>query len=307
MFESFYKQLEEMSGGRIVIDMYPSEGLVPFGEEFAALRSGVLDILHTEPWAWGGILPVADVEVMVSLFSPGPLESRVLFEERTDYENLPFGFGLLKVLREEYLEKEDAYYIRPIFGDVSGMFLKEPITKWGDLKGRKVWVVPLCAKVLEPTGMVTANIPPEEIYTSLATGIIEGVSWGGTSCGWDMGWHEVTSYFVKPNIQNICNCSYLMSPEAWQALPDDIQAIVEAAIIYNGNFIKNAYTYRELDREKRMVEEHGLTVIQLPPEEIQKYRQWSLRVLEELIQVDEASREAGEIIKDWLEFFSLLD
>jgi len=309
LFESFGEQCEALSDGRIKVDMFPGGGLVAWGEQLEALRMGTLDLYFCEPSLWKPLIPVTEMEMMATQLAAGAYAMKVLYDDRSDYEGLPFGFGLIEVVREAYLEQQGVYYILPSFNDVGNLFLKESISKYEDLKGRKVYVFPHIARVLAPrTGMVVVDLPPEELYTSLAAGIIDGVGYGAAACGWDMGWHEVTNYMVAwPYNYNPVQNAFLMTPEKWYALPDDIKAIVEAAFIQNIEYMKTAYYYRETYKKKVMEEDYGIEMIHLPQEEGDKYYRWVMEEVDEIMQEDEYCREAGELLKEWAKFYELID
>lgn len=97
-----------------------------------------------------------------------------------------------------------------------------------------------------------------------------------------------------------------MAPEKWNALPDDIKAIVEAAIIQNSEYMKTAYYYREEYKKKVMEDEYGIEMIYMPLEEGAKYNRWVMEELELIMQEDDYSREAGEIVKEWVKFYDIV-
>ena len=151
--------------------------------------------------------------------------------------------------------------------------------------------------------MVSVVIPPEELYTSLASGIIDGVEWGGCACGWDMGWHEVAKYVTFPHVLPVVTASYTMMPDTWESLPDDLKHIVETAVVLNSVDMRTAYRYREQEKLAIMEKDFGVTKITMSEEEQAFYRGLVLQTLDEYMEVDALSREAGEIVKAWLEHF----
>jgi len=306
LFESFGQEMEAMSNGRIKVDMFPGGGLIAWGEQMEALRMGTLDVYFMEH-IWKSLIPVTMIEMAATQLGPGAYPMKVLYDNRKDYEGLPFGFGLLDVVREAYLEQQGVYYILPSFNDVGNFFLKFPISKLEDLKGKKVYMYSHMAGVLAPrTGVVVVDLPPEELYTSLAAGIIDGVGFGAAACGWDMGWHEVTEYFLEsPSNYDPVQNALLMAPEKWYALPDDLKAIVENAFTQNIEYMKTAYYYRETYKKQVMEEDYGIQMINLPQEEVDKYHRWVMEEVDEIMEEDEYCREAGEMLKEWVKFYEL--
>jgi TRAP-type mannitol/chloroaromatic compound transport system substrate-binding protein len=99
--------------------------------------------------------------------------------------------------------------------------------------------------------------------------------------------------------------SLLMAPDKWHALPDDIKAIVKNAFTQNIEYMKTAYYYRETYKKKVMEEEYGIEMINLPQEEGDKYHRWVMEELDEVMGEDEYCREAGELVKEWVQFYDL--
>lgn len=304
LFEMFGERLEEMSGGRIVIDqLYWDGGLVPWDGTHNALKAGTLDIIFDWGEPWADNMPLAgNMEQIAGCLAQDIDQIWTLFGGYSGE-----GFGLTELFRQDYLEKVGLYYIAPHFSDRSALFLKDPIEKWNDLKGRRLFAGRVVGKILEPTGMVPVAIPPEELYTSLASGIIDGVEWGGTACGWDMGWHEVAKYAMLTYVKPVVPGSYVVTVDTWESLPDDLKNILEAAVIMNSNDIRTSYNYREAEKLAIMEQDFGVTAIYLSEEEQEYYREMVMETLDEYMTADEPSRIAGEKMYEWLRHFKLID
>ena len=305
LFEMFADRLEMMSDGRIIIDqLYWDGGLVPWDETHNALRAGTLDIIFDWGEPWLDNMPVSgNLEQISGILAQNIDQIWVLFG---GYGHP--GFGFTEILREEYKTKEDLYYIAPHFNDRSALFLKDPIDKLDDLKGRKLWMGRVTGQVLHPTGVANSVIPPEELYTSLASGLIDGVEWGACACGWDMGWHEVAKYIVvQPYVKPIVVSSYVVTPETWESLPDDLKSILEAAVHLNTFDMRTSYNYRESEKMAVMEKDWDVTAIYLPEDEQEYYRELVMNTLDEYMNEDSMSRTAGEKIYQWLKLVKLIE
>ena len=67
--------------------------------------------------------------------------------------------------------------------------------------------------------------------------------------------------------------------------------------------MRTAYRYREQEKLAIMEKDFGVTKITMSEEEQAFYRGLVLQTLDEYMEVDALSREAGEIVKAWLEHF----
>ena len=250
MFEQFGPRLEELSGGRIVVDKTFSSGeLAPWDDLVPALQSGLIDVAHV----WGDCVAKEVPALRQSHFAAQAMAGRpeVLW---TLYRDAPRGFGLEQIYREEFRDKANLHLVGSIFVDACTLALKDPIEKLEDLEGRPLWTSNDLAMTLEPSGMIYTPLAVEDIYTSLASGIIEGVEYGGISCAYDMRWYEVTNYIVLPELVAGNVQFFIVDGDQWDALPDDLKAICEAAVMDTAQFIKGNYSYNEAEYLKIMTE-----------------------------------------------------
>jgi len=299
MFERFGPRIEELSGGRIVVDKTFSSGeLAPWDDLVPALQSGLLDVAHV----WGDCVAEQVPVLQQSHFAAQAKGGRpeVLW---TLYRDPPRGFGLEQVYRDAFREQANIHLIGSIYVDACTLCLKEPIEKLEDLKGRPLWTSLDLATALKPSGMIYTQLPVEDIYTSLASGIIEGVEYGGISCAYDMRWYEVTDYIVLPELVAGNVQFFLMEGDKWDALPDDLKAICEAAVMDTAQFIKANYSYNEAEYLKIMTEEHGFQVIWLSEEEQKKFSQWHLEGLRQGVGQIPGGEKVVATIEKWLEFY----
>lgn len=299
MFERFGPRLEELSGGRIVVDKTFSSGeLAPPDDLVPALQTGLLDVAHV----WGDLVAEEVPALRQSHFAAQVRQGRpeVLW---TLYRDPPRGFGLEQIYREEFREKANLHLVGSIYVDACTLCLKEPIEKLEDLKGRPLWTSYDLAMALEPSGMVYTPLAVEDIYTSLASGIIEGVEYGGISCAYDMRWYEVTDYIVLPELVAGNVQFFLMEGDKWDALPDDLKAICEAAVMDTGQFIKANYSYNEADCLKIMTEEYGFNVIWLSEEEQKKFSQWHFAALQQGVGKVPGGARVVATIEEWLKLY----
>jgi len=302
MFERFGPRLEELSGGRIVVDKTFSSGeLAPPEDLVSALQTGLLDVAHF----WGDLVAKEIPAMAQSHFAAQAKGGNPQFLW-TLHGDPPRGFGLEQIYREECLDKANLHLVGTIFVDSCTLCLKEPIDKLEDLKGRPLWTSYDLAMALEPSGMVYTPLAVEDIYSSLATGILEGVEYGGISCAYDMRWYEVTDYIMLPDLMAGNAQQFVIHADKWNALPDDLKACVEASVMDTSRFIKTNYTYNEGEYLKIMQDEYGFQVLTLPEEEYKKFSTWHLASLEAGVGQAPGGDRVVETIRKWLEFYGAI-
>ena len=148
-------------------------------------------------------------------------------------------------------------------------------------------------------GAATVWFPGTECYTSLATGVVDAISYACASDYLEMGWDEVTDYWIRePYTQDTMAYWFCVNEDEWNELPDDLKAIVSIAV-EAGNMYE-LYDSPKVDAEAwEKAEERGIEVIDWSDADIVAYQKALLDASEELCS-DAASQEALQILKDFL-------
>jgi TRAP-type C4-dicarboxylate transport system substrate-binding protein len=106
---------------------------------------------------------------------------------------------------------------------------KEEIKSIDDFKGMKIRAPGAYGKFLRNLGASPVSLAWSEIYTSLATGIIDG-SIGSNMIDHRDGNHvEVAKYMYPLPLAGAQVLPIIVNNKAWNKLPKDLQAIVKAA------------------------------------------------------------------------------
>jgi len=150
--------------------------------------------------------------------------------------------------------------------------------------------------------------PAPEIYSALETGVIDAAFWGSPSASEQLKLQEVTDYILMPPLTGMVVLEILVNKDAYEALPDDLKAIVDmAAECYLVRWYQELQ-YLDAVVLKRMLEEGEIKeVITLPPAEVEKAKQISMEVLAEAGQKDAASAKMYELLVDYLKLRGIID
>ncbi len=182
--ERFAKMVEVMSGGSLVIKVYPKNILVPALAVFDATSNGEIDAFHSGPYYWKGKNPA------FALFSGRPLG--MVADEL--YCWLHFGGGY-DLWRELY----GRYNLYPMIGGNTGVqmggWFRKPIESLADLKGLKMRIPGLGGEVMAKLGVNPILLPAGEIYTALERGTIDATEWVGPALDIRMGFYKVAPYY----------------------------------------------------------------------------------------------------------------
>jgi TRAP-type C4-dicarboxylate transport system substrate-binding protein len=268
-FQQYADIVEEMTDGRIKIAVFSDGEIVTWDELSDAVASGVLDMGHTHPDYYEGVVPEGFLESAPYLWRTLDEEMAVIYE---------YGVGDIYT---EALEETFGYHVIGFQPDDFGalMFTKE-INSLADMEGCVINVLDPTASILaELAGASATYMGPEEIYTALATGVLDAVEYGGAKAMSEMGFHDVAKYFVEPHHQIAYFPFYFINADLWDELPADLQAILEQAVYANAVYMRAFYAEGE-QKALAMMKGTGVKVCTLPDEDVEAIFQKALEWLE---------------------------
>lgn len=219
--EKFANLATEMSGGRITFEIYPVGSLFPISDGLEAVGAGVTQMaVLTGGYYAGKLGPIASLESGV----PGSL--------RTPLERFNFFYkrGFLDLAREAY-QPHGVFYLGPQLSPPWDIMSTKPITSQEDFEGLKIRSFGLEAEWYESMGATPVFLSGGEIYTALATGVLDAARWASPAGNLNNSFQEVAKYYVQPSPMPVPNNFFAVNAQAWQALPDDLKAILEQAAI----------------------------------------------------------------------------
>jgi TRAP-type mannitol/chloroaromatic compound transport system substrate-binding protein len=215
--QHFCDGVRAASGGRLDIKLYPAGALVPGMEVFDAVSEGTAECGHSVAGFWKG-----KEEALVAFWSiPYGLDAEMTalwFYER----------GGLEMLQEIYAKHNIMAFPLGNAGQENGFFSNRRATKMEDYKGMKVRTMGYYADIMNLVGASANVLPPTEIYLGLERGIVDAAEFSGPAANIPMGLHEISKYVLQPGIhQPGAQTELIINKKSWNALPDDLKAIVE--------------------------------------------------------------------------------
>ena len=282
-------RIREMSNGRLDIKVYGAGELVGAFEIFDAVSQGTAEMGHGAAYYWRGKLPVAAV------FATVPFGMNT--QEMTGWL---YQGGGLELWRELYAP----FNLYPFPGgntgvQMAGWFNKE-INSVADLQGLKMRIPGLGGEVLKRAGGSPVSLPGGEVFTSLQTGVIDATEWVSPYNDLALGLHTVAKYYYYPGWHEPGPAlETLINKSAWESLPADLQAIVEAACIAMDTEVPAEFTARNAAALATMVNEHNVELRQLPDDVIKRLKELSAEVVNEIAGDDPL---AQKIVRSYQEF-----
>jgi TRAP-type mannitol/chloroaromatic compound transport system substrate-binding protein len=242
--------ITKMSGGRLTVKLYAAGEIAPPFQVMDAVADGGLEMGHGYPAYWAGKLPA------MQFFTPLP------FGFTTQEQNAWFRFGGGQELAEKVYGQLGVKFMPS--GNTSVGWFNKKISSIEDYKGMKIRSGGLGSKVLSAVGATPVQMPLGEVPQALQTNAIDGADFVGPFNDMAFGLHKVAKYCVWPGWMEPCGVlDCFINKAAWDKLPDDLKAIVEAAnemansVVLSEFVAKNAQAYKTL-KEEHHIEMHFL-------------------------------------------------
>ena len=294
--DHFAEKVNEMSGGRLQITSLPSGSVVEGLEVFDATENGVIDVGYTASFYWVGNEPVAPFFAAV----PAGLTA-------TEYIMwLYHGDGL--ELWQELYEDYNFGYVAPAGLNSTEIFAwsNTPIDSLDDFNGLKFRTVGYWGEILTELGASVVTLAGSEIYGALERGVIDAAEFANPESDYVSGMHEVAEYAYVPGIhQPTSLMEMFINKDSWEALPADLQAIVEEAAKATtleglGNtLVKDSEALKNL-------EEYGTKIERLSPEIMQEIANLAHELYEEKSAEDPFFKKVYESQMEYKEIYEHL-
>jgi TRAP-type mannitol/chloroaromatic compound transport system substrate-binding protein len=282
-----------MSNGRLEIETFGSGEVVEGVEVIDAVHKGTLEGGYWTPYYDLGKAKAGEIIVNPPFGLPLPV-AYLYYEAgpgadimREYYERLGMNVHLL------------GWSFSPMSPEI---FFKDPVRNLADRKGKKVRVIGMQASVYEELGASVVQVDGGDLYTSLQTGAIDGAKYGSIALAASIGLHEVARYLVLPGWQDPCPVAfYVINKDEWNALPDDLKAIMEAAGKQAATHYSSAYGLEDAVWFKKLVDE-GINVIKTPDEDLRAIRDIVYAIQDERALEDEFYAKALNTMRDFSAF-----
>ena len=209
--ETFAKGVRAMSGGKFEISVHAAGEIMPALGVVDGVQNATVEIAHTAPYYFFG---------KDETFG---LNSRQLTAWMQE------GNGG-KLMREFYAKYNIINFQGGNTGAQMGGWFRKEIKTLKDLKGLKFRIAGFAGRIMERMGVVPQNLPGGEVYTALEKGTIDAAEWVGPYDDQKLGFQKVAPFYYYPGFwEGSAQIDFFVNQKAWDALPAEYKAIVEAA------------------------------------------------------------------------------
>ncbi|MCH9006714.1 TRAP transporter substrate-binding protein [candidate division KSB1 bacterium] len=275
--------LNQMSRGRLQIQVYGGGELVPPFETFEAVSQGTAEMGHGASYYWAGKVPAAQFFCTVPFGMNAQQMNAWMYsggghdlwrEVYSDFNLVPFPAGNTGM-------------------QMGGWFNKE-INAVSDLKGLKMRIPGLGGDVIRRAGGTPLSTPGGEIYTNLERGVIDATEWVGPYHDYLMGFHRIAKFYYYPGWHEPGPVLELTVNKAkWQSLPSDLQMMIEVAAHRANQWMLAEFESKNNVYLRKIVEEADVRVLKFPDQVLRTLRRYSDEVIDELTAADPLSKKVS--------------
>jgi C4-dicarboxylate-binding protein DctP len=252
--EFFAKKADELTKGKVKVEVYGNSTLYKDKEEMEALQLGAVQMLAPS-LAKFGPLGVKEFEVF---------DLPYIFDNSDDLHKVttgPVGQQLLAKLEPKGI-KGLAYWDNGF----KSFSLNSPIKAPADLKGKKMRIQ--SSKVLEEQMRALGSLPQvmafSEVYQALQTGVVDGTE-NPMSNLYTQKMHEVQKHLTITE-HGYLGYAVIVNKKFWDGLPADIRGQLEEAMLQTTRYA-NQIAKVENDNALEAVKKSGKTTVYVPTKE----------------------------------------
>lgn len=284
----FAKWVNEMSNGRLDIQVYAGGELVPPLGTFDAVKSGSAEMGSGASYYWAGKIPAAQF-----------------------FASIPFGMnawqlntwmskgGGMELWQELYAQHNLVPFMVGNTGVQAGGWFNKAINTVDDLKGLKMRIPGLGGKVLEKAGGTPVLLPGGELYTGLERGIIDATEWLGPYHDYKAGFHEIAKHYYYPGWHEPgTSLELIINKEKYDELPADLKAIIVAAAARTHHWFTTEMEYQNVTYLQKL-EAAGVDIGFFPQPVLDQLKIYTEEAIQELIASDSF---AQKVYKSYSEF-----
>jgi TRAP-type mannitol/chloroaromatic compound transport system substrate-binding protein len=271
--QKFAKIVDELTGGRLKIQVFAAGELMPATGIFDACQQGTVEAFNGAAYYWAG------KENALQWFTSAPFGMNT-----QGYMAWYQHGGGLALWEEAYAP----FGIVPRPGQSTnpqmGGWFRKKINTVDDLKGLKIRIPGLAGKVYAKAGAAVVLLPAGEIYTALERGTIDAAEFIGPHDDLKLGFQNAARYYYYPGWHEATSIAeFSFNKKAYDGLPAEYRRALDyaAAVILASSdaeyVVKNAVGLQRLNTEfKSKVE-----LIKFPDPFLDGVRKVSAQVMQE--------------------------
>ncbi|CUH39130.1 Neu5Ac-binding protein [Jannaschia seosinensis] len=303
MAGQYATRVEEMSGGRLKVDLLPAGAVVAPFQVLDAVNDGVLDAAHSVSAYWYGKNKAASLFGTGPVFGGNPTTMMSWFYQGGGRE-------LYNELTQEVMGLDVVGMLGfPMPAQPFGWF-KEPVESVDDIKGLKYRTVGLAADLMQSMGMSVSQLPGGEIVPAMERGVIDAFEFNNPTSDRRFGAQDVADYYYLGSYHQASESfEFLFNRYFLEDLDDDLRSIVlygvESASTANTALALNQYS-----KDLQELQENDGVTVRSTPQEIQLAQLEAWKDLIDVLEEDPFMKKVLDSQRAWVErvsYYELLN
>ena len=160
------------------------------------------------------------------------------------------------------------------YGFYNIMNKKRAVTRIEDVAGLKLRTLPNSTATIETWDAIGASATPvswSEIYTSIKTGVIDGVA-HTMGIIQDQRYYEVANHVTRDKSFGVANL-YIVNEDFYQGLPDDLQKVLKNGAQLGADVEYGTAVFRNNVEAVEVLQENNIDIVNLAPEDRERFKQ----------------------------------
>lgn len=288
------KDLEQGSQGRIKIEYYWSNSLIPARQIMDALQKGVADIGFVNPSYQPGKMPLLTITSLPATSAGDMCPTTKALQALMEMPEV-----------KAELDKMNIRYLGPLTNDSYGVWTrKKQVRSLADLKGLKLRAIGNHANLLNALGGVPVSLGATEVYQAIEKGTLDG---GLANPSFALGykWDEVTKYYYPISFGGLGQF-VAINKSSWEKIPPDIQKRATALHDVACGIAHQLYQGGGEMLLEKAVKEGKITVTQPSPADLAKVKEVAREKIWKnwVDKMNERGLPGQKVLDRWLELLA---
>ena len=252
--EVFEQTLEEVSGGAVQVDIFPSNTLGTTEEVEEGLAYGTCDIVYESIASLGNWSELANIDAYPYLYSSLDHFLAVWQSEYGDQ------------LRDKIGEQGGFKILGTLYRGTRIVTSSVPVNSIEDFNGFKIRTPTqqMYIKTWERLGATSTPLPSAEIFTAIQQGTVEGQE-NPIADSWNFGVYDVCPYVIKTN-HVYSQCTFIFDRDKYEGFSEEVKGWIDEAVKAAEDY-KNEITPTEEEEYYQRWEDYGATIIEVDMQE----------------------------------------
>ena len=210
--------ISQISDGQFKIKFHEPGTMVPPQDLFEAVRSGAIQAGFSSPALWAEKVPALQLFSSIP-FGPKAREFLTWFRHG----------GGQEIYDEIYDEQGLHSLVCGVTSPEASGWFKKPVSTTEDLKGLRMRITGLGARVMEKLGVSTEMLMNRDIIVAMESGAIDAAEFSQPAMDFSLGLHRTANIVYFPGWHQPATLYDLMiNKETWETLSDAAKAQIEA-------------------------------------------------------------------------------